>query len=368
MASSRSRHDAADRVAKAACDGFYASSFASWSSSKRKRLSQEKIDSETTARQFENATFNCRIGSPSSTPSHPISITCNREERSEGWKLCVEAAVQMSDDVEARFAAVRVSCQWGPHPVSFGTVHKFLCERDQPTRCAHDFEVCVLGRNLWRLRGHKGIPPRIALPPRVRKKSSVPDSPANKCRSSEKATAHGFAVGDKKNPLPSTFVHRLEAVPKSPQLSASVRGWAPSLPATILLFWLRSLLVRRSTFHLWRSWAMVQLRPWPSIAALSYALPLERALQVMQRMRRDPWPTHSRFGTGRSNVCGSTVNVETPSPAICTRLPLCCSRWRRSGLRGAWPCQGSFQRELEMWVVCSVAQGDVFSWFRCVVW
>ena len=42
MASSRSHHDAADRVAKAASDGFCASSFPSWSSLQRKRLSQAK--------------------------------------------------------------------------------------------------------------------------------------------------------------------------------------------------------------------------------------------------------------------------------------------------------------------------------------
>ena len=49
-----------------------------------KDLRKQKIDSETTARQFENATFNCQMSSPSSTLSHPLSITCNREERSEG--------------------------------------------------------------------------------------------------------------------------------------------------------------------------------------------------------------------------------------------------------------------------------------------
>ena len=68
------------------------------------------------------------------------------------------------------------------------------------------------------------------------KKSSVPASPANRCRSSEKAKSS--CMGSLlviKNPLPSMFVPRLEAVPKSPQLSVSVRG-APSLPATILLF------------------------------------------------------------------------------------------------------------------------------------
>ena len=79
--------------------GFCTSSFTSWSSLHRKRRSQAKIDSETTARQFENATFNGRMCSPSSTPSHPISIKCNRDERCEGWKLCVEAAVQTSDGV-----------------------------------------------------------------------------------------------------------------------------------------------------------------------------------------------------------------------------------------------------------------------------
>ena len=49
-----------------------------------KAFARQKKDSETTARQLENATFNCRMSPPSSTPSHPIFITCNREERSEG--------------------------------------------------------------------------------------------------------------------------------------------------------------------------------------------------------------------------------------------------------------------------------------------
>ena len=49
-----------------------------------KGFRKQKTDSETTARQFENVTVNCRMSSPSSTPSHPISITYNREERSEG--------------------------------------------------------------------------------------------------------------------------------------------------------------------------------------------------------------------------------------------------------------------------------------------
>ena len=96
--------------------GFCASSFTSWSSLHRRRLSQAKTDSETTARQLENSNFHCRMCSPSNTPSHPISITCNRDERCGGSKLCVEAAVQMSDDVEARFAAVRVSYQQGHIP------------------------------------------------------------------------------------------------------------------------------------------------------------------------------------------------------------------------------------------------------------
>ena len=56
--------------------GFCASSFTSWSSLHRRRLSQAKIDSETTARQLENSNFHCRMCSPSHTPSHPISITC----------------------------------------------------------------------------------------------------------------------------------------------------------------------------------------------------------------------------------------------------------------------------------------------------
>ena len=60
--------------------------------------------------------------------------------------FCVQAAVQMSDDVEARFRSSPRVVSTKTHPVSFGMVHTCLCERDQPIRCSLKFEVCVLGR------------------------------------------------------------------------------------------------------------------------------------------------------------------------------------------------------------------------------
>ena len=95
MASSRSRHDAADRGAKAVGDGFCASNSTSWSSLQKKNLAQTKINSETAARQFENTTFHCRMCSPSNAPSHPISITCSRE-----------------DVVETESFVLRKLCRW----------------------------------------------------------------------------------------------------------------------------------------------------------------------------------------------------------------------------------------------------------------
>ena len=63
------------------------------------------------------------------------------------------------------------------------------------------------------------------------KKSSVPNSPLKRCKSSNKSTANGFAVGAKKSPPVSALAPHLANVPTSLPLSVGVRGCALSLPA-----------------------------------------------------------------------------------------------------------------------------------------
>ena len=75
-------------------------------------------------------------------------------------------------------------------------VHKFLCERDQPIRCSHEFGVCAT-EGISHVFVIKMDTTENCFSSQSSKKSSVPASSANKCRSSEKATANGFAVGDK---------------------------------------------------------------------------------------------------------------------------------------------------------------------------
>ena len=100
------------------------------------------------------------------------------------------------------------------------------------------------------------------------KKSSVPDSPANKCKSSEKATAKGFAVCAK---TPSD-VNVCGPSGSCPQITAIVCkcAWLCSVIACHHLTLLIAISARAgNTFHSQRCWAFVQLRPWLSVAAWS---------------------------------------------------------------------------------------------------
>ena len=92
----------------------------------------------------------------------------------------------MSDDVEARFASVRVSYQQGDNPCRSARFTMFLCEREQPILCSHEFEVCVLGRlsDVFVVKGDS-TENCFSLP--EFEKISVPASPANRRRSSEQS-------------------------------------------------------------------------------------------------------------------------------------------------------------------------------------
>ena len=78
MPSSRSRHDAADRVAKAAGDGFCASSFTLCSSLQSFRRPKKNRTLFPLSHGYP--TFRCRVCSPSNTPSHPISVPYRRNK------------------------------------------------------------------------------------------------------------------------------------------------------------------------------------------------------------------------------------------------------------------------------------------------
>ena len=146
-------------------------------------------------------------------------------------------------------------------PLRQGVPKRFVGER----RRSHELEVCAL----------EGVSSKIdttenCFSSHSSKKSSVPDSPANRCRSSEKATANGFAVGDRD------------------LSSVSIRASPGSCPQTAAIVACQHLILLMvtsaragSTFHLCRSCALVQLRPWLSVAVLSYALPFERALRYL---------------------------------------------------------------------------------------
>ena len=70
------------------------------------------------------------------------------------------------------------------------------CPRAFYRRVPHEFEVCALEgiSSLSKMDATE----KMLLPPRIRKKSSLSDRPTNRCgKSSEKATANGFAVGDR---------------------------------------------------------------------------------------------------------------------------------------------------------------------------
>ena len=113
------------------------------------------------------------------------------------------------------------------------------------------------------------------------KKSSVPGSLANKCKSSEKETSKGFAVGAKTPSVvsvcgPSGSCHHIAAI-------VCRCAWLHSDIACHHFTLLIAISARAgSTFHLWRSWALVQLRPWLPVAARSYDLPLESARRCLQ--------------------------------------------------------------------------------------
>ena len=105
-----------------------------------------------------------------------------------------------------------------------------------------------------------------------------------------------------------------------------------------------------NTLHSCKSWALVRQCLWLSFAAISHALPFDKArryrhtffcpadsvLPVKLHMRRDPSSKHFRFGTEKSSACDSMVILQTknlseppsspPSPVICTLFPPCCSR------------------------------------------
>ena len=95
--------------------------------------------------------------------------------------------MQMSDDVEARFAAVRVSCQQGPHPVSFGTVHTSSCARETNQSAVRMSLKSACWEGISDVFVVKGDNTENCFSSQSSKKSSVPASPANRCRSSEKA-------------------------------------------------------------------------------------------------------------------------------------------------------------------------------------
>ena len=104
----------------------------------------------------------------------------------------------------------------------------------------------------------------------------------------------------------------------------------------------------RSTFHLSKSWALVQLRPWLSIAVLSYALPLDKALKHLHFLSNrfsspndaayasvpviDALTTRDKkmkslwFHGERANQNPRNADQFAVTPAICTRFPLCFSQ------------------------------------------
>ena len=236
-----------------------------------------------------------------------------------------------------------------PIKARYGSFHQCVPECLIGECCSsHEFEVCTLEGIFDVFVVENGHHRKLFCPPpHSSKKSSVDDSPANRCKSSEKATAKGFAVCAK---TPSD-VNVCGPSGRCPHIAAIVCkcAWLCSVIACHHSTLLIAISPRAgNTSHLWKSRMFVQLRPWLSVAAWSRAFPLERERRflyfcqsvsihlAMLRTRRGPGSTHSRFGKGRSGVCDSRVSVRTkslampssspPSPVICTRFPLCCYR------------------------------------------
>ena len=105
----------------------------------------------------------------------------------------------------------------------------------------------------------------------------MPDSPANRCAPSEKASAKGFPVCANAPSVvnvcgPSgSCLHNAAIVCKCAGLCSVIACSVTAISARV-----------GDNFHLWRSCAFVQLRPWLSIAAWSYAFPLESARRYLQ--------------------------------------------------------------------------------------
>ena len=88
------------------------------------------------------------------------------------------------------------------------------------------------------------------------KKSSVPDSPANRCRSSEKATANGFAVGSR-NPC---VVNAGASSGSCPHIAAIVCKCAWLCSVVACHHFTRRIAISAraaNALHLCRSWALV---------------------------------------------------------------------------------------------------------------
>ena len=159
-----------------------------------------------------------------------------------------------------------------------------------------EFEVCDAGRSLWRPSSSKMDTTEKCFASHSSKKSSVLDRPANKCK-----------VCRESNVAPGV-------VSQLPPLSAGVRGDAPSFLCHHLTLLIVISARAGSTYHLWRSWAFVQLRPWqrdhmpfpwrvvqvPAHFFLSsrFTSPGDAAYASRPRDGRT-----QDFGTGRSGVC-----------------------------------------------------------------
>ena len=110
----------------------------------------------------------------------------------------------------------------------------------------------------------------------ISKKSSVPDNSSNTCKSSEKATANGFAVGAR-NP---SAVNVCASSGSCPHIAAIVCRCA-CLCSVIACHHFTLLIaisaLAGNTLHLCKSWALVRQCLWLSFAAISHALPFDKA-------------------------------------------------------------------------------------------
>ena len=133
----------------------------------------------------------------------------------------------------------------------------------------------------------------------ISKKSSVPDNPSNKCKSSEKATAYGFAVDDKK----PSIVNVCASSGSCPHIAAIVCwcAWLCSVIATISLVQSQSPLVLvtlsicvkagRWSGYVRGSHSLRFRESCPSMRRVGIDLlfcPTDSVLLVKLHMRRDP--------------------------------------------------------------------------------